>query len=106
MSGVSLSHGETLISRVVAAVRALAAGRNNATGTATLAAGVTTTTVAAPNCGPDSQVFLFPRTANAAVEVGNGTIYILAANVTAAQFVITHANGVSLDRTFSYVCLG
>lgn len=106
MSGVSLSHGETLISRVVAAVRALAAGRTNATGIVTLAAGVTTTTVPAPNCGTDSQVFLFPRTANAAAELGNGTIYVLAANVTAAQFVITHANAGSLDRTYSYVCLG
>lgn len=106
MSGVSLSHGETLISRVVAAVRALAAGRTNATGVVTLAAGVTTTTVQAPNCATDSQVFLFPRTANAAAEVGNGTIYILATNVTAAQFVITHANAISVDRTFSYVCLG
>lgn len=106
MSGVSLAHSETLPSRIVAAVRALAAGRTNATGVVTLAAGVTTTTVAAPNCGTDSQVFLFPRTANAAAELGNGTIYILAANVTAAQFVITHASGASLDRTFSYVCLG
>lgn len=106
MSGVSLSHGETLVSRIVAAVRALAAGRSNAVGTVTLAAGVTTTTVAAPNCGPDSQVFLFPRTANAAAEVGNGTIYILATNVTAAQFIITHANAGSTDRSYSYVCLG
>lgn len=103
---INLAAGETLLPRVVAAVRGLAAGRSNAAGHVTLAANAATTTVKAPNCGADSEVFLFQKSANAAAEIGSGTIYILPANITAGQFIITHANNAQDDRTFSYVCLG
>ena len=46
----------------------------------------------------------FAKTANAAAEIGNGTMYIGAVNNGA--FVVTHANNAQADRTFLYVALG
>jgi len=106
MSGINLAPGETNAGRIVAAIRQLIAGRSNAAGAVTLNANVTSTTVAAPNCAAGCAVFLFPRTANAAAEVKNGTIYVSAAGVTNRSFVITHANNAQTDRTFSYLAIG
>ncbi len=90
--------------RLSQAINELFMGRSNAHGTCTLTANVTTTTVTAENCGDESQVFLFPTTANAAAEVGNGTIYVSA--VANGSFTLTHANNAQTDRTFGYVCIG
>jgi hypothetical protein len=43
-------------------------------------------------------------TANAAAEVGNGTIYVSA--VTNGSFTLTHANNSQVDRTFRYAISG
>lgn len=91
-------------SKFAFAIQQLAAGRSNATGSLTLRASQTTTTVTAPNCGAGSAVFLFPQTANAAAVVAS--TYVLAANVTAGQFIVTHPSNANTDKTFSYVCLG
>ncbi len=104
MAGQTLDPSERDLFRIVMAVRQLMEGRSNATGTVTLTANAATTTVSAPNCGAGSAVFLFPRTANAAAAVP--TTYILAANVTAGQFVVSHANDAQTDKTFSWVALG
>lgn len=83
-------------------------GRSNAVGQVTLRAGQTTTTVtktehrAAVNVSQDSEVFLTPRTANAAGAVA--TSYI--SDVSQGSFTITHANAPSTDRTFGWVALG
>ncbi len=106
MSGINLAPGETNVARIVAAIRQLIAGRSNATGAVTLNANATSTTVAAPNCAAASEVFLFPRTASAAAEVKNGTIYVAAASIANRSFVITHANNAQTDRTFSYLAIG
>lgn len=89
-----------------AAIRQLMEGRSNAVGTVTLAHdGVaTTTTVTATNCGPNSIVILFPATAHAAAVV-TGT-YVLAASITARQFIVTHAATAESDQTFWWVALG
>ena len=79
-------------------------GRSNAAGTFTLAANAASTTVLAPNCGAASTVLPFPKTANAAAEIGNGTMYI--GTVSNGSFVVTHANNAQADRTFMYVALG
>lgn len=92
--------------RTSSAVKQLAQGRSNAVGTFTLTAGATTTTVTATFCAIGSTVLYTPQTANASAEIGNGTIYITAANVKNGSFVVTHANNAQVDRTFSYVCLG
>ena len=104
MSGIVLSPAESDLVRIVFAVRQLMEGRSNATGTLTLAAGATTTTVAAVNCGAGSIVFLMPQTANAAAAAA--TTYVQPGNVSAGQFTVSHANAASTDRTFGFVCLG
>ena len=90
--------------RIVQAINELLQGRSNAVGTCTLAAGATTTVVSAENCGDQSQVFLFPKTANAASALA--TTYILAANIRNGSFTITHANTGTTDRTFAYAAIG
>ena len=88
--------------RFAQALNELFQGRSNAVGTCTLTAGATTTVVSAENCGDESQVFLFPKTANAAgalattyiTSIGNGT------------FTITHANTGTTDRIFAYAAIG
>ena len=104
MSGNPPFAGETNIRRVVQAVRELFEGRSNAGGTVTLTANAASTTVAAINCGPESRPVLMPATANAAAEVGAGTIFVSA--VSAESFVVTHANNAQTDRTFHWVALG
>ena len=73
-------------------------------GTVTLTPGATTTTVSVPLCVAGSAVFLFPATANAAATVANAAdmLYVLQANITAGQFIISHSNLATVDRTFYY----
>lgn len=88
--------------RFAQALNELFQGRSNAVGTCTLAASATTTVVSAENCGDESQVFLFPKTANAAGAVA--TTYV--SSIGNGTFTITHANNSQTDRTFSYVAIG
>ena len=104
MSAPQLSPAETQLFRIVNAVRQLMQGRSNAAGSASLAAGATSTTVTAPNCAPGAQVFLCPRTAHAAAELAAGGCWVSA--IAGGAFTIAHANNSQTDRTFSYVCLG
>ncbi|MGJ5074573.1 hypothetical protein [Bradyrhizobium oligotrophicum] len=102
MSGYSVSTQEKDPSKFALAIQSLYNGRSNATGTVTLAAGATTTTVNPPNCAAQSAVFLFPRTANAAAALASTFI----SAVGKQSFTIAHANNSQTDRTFFYVCLG
>jgi hypothetical protein len=80
------------------AINQLQQGRDNASGTVTLAVGpvAITTTVAAVNCSPTSGVQLTPATASAAAAWT--TTYVSA--VGKGQFTITHTAGPPNDRTF------
>lgn len=82
------------------AIQQLSEGQNTVTGSVTLRASNTTTTVSKTEIPAGGQPFLSPRTANAAAEIGNGTMSIAVA--TKSQFVITHANNGQLDRTFGW----
>ncbi|MCA6114246.1 hypothetical protein J6524_04790 [Bradyrhizobium sp. WSM 1738] len=93
---------EKELAKYALALQQLAAGRSNATGSVTLAAGATSTTISAENCAPQSAVFLFPRTANAAAALATTFIN----SVGKQSFTITHANNAQTDRSFFYVCLG
>lgn len=84
------------------AINQLIAGRSNAVGTVTLAAGTTTTTVAWRNGNGAAVPLLVPKTANAAAALA--TTYC--ATVTGAGFVLTHVNNAQTDRTFGFVLLG
>lgn len=102
MSGYNVGRNEKDPSKFATAIQQLYAGRTNAGGSITLAAGAASTVVNAPNCSPQAAVFLFPKTADAAAalattfisSVGNGT------------FTISHANNSQADRSFFFVCLG
>ncbi len=103
-TGSGLSIAETEQDRAVQnrAIRQLIEGRSNAVGSCTLTANTTTTAVTAVNCGPNSAVFLFPKTANAAAVAAS--TYISA--VAAKSFTVTHPSNANMDKTFGYVCLG
>ena len=95
---------ETDLKKIVLAIHQLAAGRSNSVGTVTLATGSASTIVPDKNCAAGSTPLLTPITANAATEVGNGTMYVSA--VANGSFTITHANSASSGRTFLYALHG
>ena len=95
---------ETDLKKIVLALHQLAAGRSNAIGTVTLATGVATTVVTDKNCAAGSTPLLTPATANAATEVGNGTLYVSA--VANGSFTLTHSNSATTARTFLYALHG
>ena len=79
-------------------------GKLNNTGSFTLTNGVTSTTVTDARVGINSFIGFTPTTANAASEMGAGTMYLSTRGD--SLFVITHANSASVDRTFAYCVLG
>ena len=79
-------------------------GGVNSTGSVTLTASSATTTVADKRLSATSFFGLMPTTANAAAEIGNGTIYVSAQGK--QPLTLTHANNAQADRTYRYVILG
>ncbi len=106
MSGTVPALGETDPRRITQAIRELFQGRSNAVGMVTLVEEETETVVTAINCSPSCKVFLFPASADAATEMAGGSLYIDPADVVKGAFTIKHANDLSEDRTFFWVCLG
>jgi len=105
MSGNYPSLTETQLPRLIQSIRDLFAGRNNATGSFTLAATpATSTVVKAKNCGPLAQPYLIPRTASAATEWGAGTLWI--SSVGNGTFTVEHSASAATDRTFGYGAFG
>lgn len=108
MSGINLAPEETNIWRIVQAIIQLMQGRSNAVGEVTLRANQTTTVVtktvhrAAVNVGADSEVFLTPRTANAAAALA--TTWVSA--VGQGTFTITHASNAQIDKLFGFEARG
>lgn len=90
--------------KIVRAIRELASGRSNATGLMTLTASAASTTVTDANCSAGSVVIPIPKTAHAAAEWGNGTLFLSA--VANGSFTFTHANNAQTDRDFAYVIVG
>jgi hypothetical protein len=95
---------ETDLKKINLAIQQLAAGRSNATGTVTLKPSAAITVVNDNNCAAGSTPLLTPTTANAAAEIGNGTLYVSA--VANGSFTITHANSGTMGRTFLYALQG
>lgn len=90
---------------VATAINQLAAGRSNAVGRVTLTPSATSTTFTNANINEDAEVFLFPRTANAAAALA--TTYASISRISGTNTVtITHASAVSTDRTFAYLVIG
>jgi hypothetical protein len=95
---------ETDLKKIILAIQQLASGRSNSVGAVTLTVGAATTTVADQNFGTGTVPILVPFSANAATELGNGTMYVSA--VSAGSFTITHANSATTGRTFLYALHG
>jgi hypothetical protein len=100
MSGNVPSPNETNLFRIVRGIRDLFEGRRNTTGTVTLSTGTAATTVTHANFGKDSVPVLTPLHANAAAEIGNGTMYVSAR--AQGSFTIAHANNATTNRTFAF----
>ena len=95
---------ETSLPNINRAIRDLAAGRSNATGTVTLAvAPATSTTVTAPNIGYGSIPYLTPMNAAAATEAASGSLYVSPASM--GSFVIHHSSSAG-SRSFGYGFFG
>lgn len=95
---------ETDLRKIILAVQQLGSGRSNANGTFTCTTGAATTAVTNANCASGSHISITPTTANAAAEMGAGTIYISA--TAHGSFTVTHANSATVGRTFSYAIVG
>jgi len=102
MSGRNVATTEKDPRNFAIAIQQLFQGRSYAVGVCTLAAGATSTVVAAPNCAAASQVFLFPTTADAAAALASTFI----SSVGQQTFTVSHANNAQVDRIFAYVALG
>ena len=85
-------------------IRQIMDGKTNNRGTFTLTASTTTTAAIDARCGANSVVLFMPTTANAAAEIGAGTIYV--SSTGKQTFTVTHANNAQTDRTFKYVIVG
>ncbi len=90
--------------RIVAVVNRVNLGKLNCTGTVTLLAGLSITTVADHRATADSVVMFMPLSASAASEQAAGGMYV---SVRATgSFAIAHANNAQVDRTFGYAVIG
>jgi hypothetical protein len=81
-------------------------GKTENVGQVTLTALAATTVIKDVRISPQSVIVFDPLTQNAALELAAGTMYILAANRIKQQVTVTHANGVSADRTFYFAVIG
>ena len=72
-------------------------------GIVTLAANAASTTLSDARIRFDSPMMLVPTTANAAAEIGNGTLFLPEAGRANGAIVIAHANNAQTDRTFRYM---
>jgi hypothetical protein len=91
--------------RIREVVNNLLQGKANVTRDVTLAAGAASTTVDDPRIGGASAILLAcPLTANAAAELGAGTIYLAAIGKQTA--ILAHASNAQTDRTFRLVIMG
>ena len=92
------------LTKYALSLQQFASGRSNAVGSFTLTTGAASTTVTDANCAEGSTVIPIPTTANAAAELGNGTMYLSAA--ANGSFTFTHANSATTGRTFKYAIHG
>lgn len=87
-------------------LQALRNGKSENVAEVTLTANVASTTVTDIRVSPQSVLAWHPRTANAAAELANGTMYVTDANMANGSYTITHANNAQTDRTFRVAIIG
>ena len=79
-------------------------GKLNAVGSVTLTANAATTTYSDPRIGGESWIGFMPTTANAAAEIGAGTLYVTAR--ADGSCILNHANNAQADRSFDMLIIG
>jgi hypothetical protein len=89
---------------VVDTVNRTLAGKLNVTLAVTLAAGAASTTLTDSRISATSALLFCPLTADAAAEMGAGTLFVQ--SQTAGSAVIAHANNAQTDRNYTVVILG
>ena len=94
----------TWVKLIAETVNNILYGNINAVTDATLAAGTIHTTVSWPRINPYCGLFFCPLTANAAAEIGNGTLWVSLLDNGSAQ--LTHANNGQTDRNFRVLIVG
>jgi hypothetical protein len=91
---------------IAAVVNRLLTGKLNNVTTLTLDANAASTTLTDSRLTSESHLSFMPTTANAAAEIGNGTLYIDESARVNGSVVITHANNAQTDRTFRITITG
>ncbi len=89
---------------VALAVNQCIRGKTNNSGRLTLNANTLSTTISVKLCETTSKVLLFPESANAAAEIGAGTVYV--SSRLSKSFVVAHANNAQTDRIFAFMVVG
>ena len=92
--------------RMYEVLQQVRSGKLEVVGEVTLTASAASTAVTDIRVSPQSVIVWHPRTANAAAELANGTMYVTDANMGSGTFTITHANAASTDRDFRYAVIG
>lgn len=92
------------IRSIVRVINNIMRGKTNNRGEVTLTASASSTVVSDVNVGGDSVIHFMPTTANAAIELGNSTMYV--SSTGKQTFTITHDNNSQTDRTFRYIIIG
>ena len=79
-------------------------GKLNVVGSVTLTANAATTTYNDSRIGGESWIGFMPTTANAAAEIGGGTLYVTAR--ADGSCTLNHANNAQADRSFDTLIIG
>lgn len=95
---------KNFLNNITRVVNNIMRGKLNNTGSFTLDASQSSTTVSNPVVGGNSVILPIPTTSNAALELGNGSLYISAKDK--EGFTVAHDNNTQTDRTFDYVVFG
>lgn len=88
------------------AVQGAFLGKTNNVIVATLTANAVSTTITDARITAGSWLGFMPETANAAAELGNGTLYVADSGRVNGSATITHANNAQTDRTFRIAIIG
>lgn len=72
----------------------------------TLTANAASTVITDNRLSAQSALLFDPQTANAAAELGNGTLYALTANRGKGTVTLTHANNAQVDRLYYMAIIG
>lgn len=92
--------------KVTQALNSMLRGHLNTGGLFTLTANAASSTMTDDRLSVDSTVILIPTTANAAAELGNGTLYMSETGRVNGSITITHANNAQTDRTYRICIIG